>query len=370
MVQALMKYQIAVRNRPHDPGLDGEAESDRHYLYALTFFQDLAKRGSLQDVQALCLIYAHTRGFPSPVTASYLQSQILPIMVANGLHRSTESWPKSETRPDKLTTELRKRVFWSFLLLAVPNSGRLGHPMPLEVKDFDIEIPEPMDFGPHAAASGPSRDGGRLFVPIAFHKLTSLFIEAYSAINAVRRLEDHDKRLSQLVEKVRAWKKNDWPEYLKGPRDQLPQDERGLHVIAAWLEYYSTELLLLLHFPATRKALTADALVKDLRVSIDLSSQLIQVTFDLWRFKIMDTAWSSNMKFIAAIFTLLYCLDAQLDYGLTISSDAFSTLKSQIYDCLKITEDIGHMLGLLFPNSLFFRPILIPSCRLWHQTGI
>ena len=89
---------------------------------------------------SLALICAQLRAFPRPGACWMFTNTVLGLAIELGLHRSVTAWQGSAAQQDPHTIELRKRIFWSLMLMHVPVSGKLGRPMPLRLEDFDIEI--------------------------------------------------------------------------------------------------------------------------------------------------------------------------------------------------------------------------------------
>ena len=67
---------------------------------------------------------------------------VLGLAIELGLHRSASAWQGDAAESDPHIIEMRKRIFWSLLVIHVSLSGKLGRPMPLRMEDFDIEIRE------------------------------------------------------------------------------------------------------------------------------------------------------------------------------------------------------------------------------------
>jgi hypothetical protein len=117
MVFATMFFQYAVRN-PEATSQQAAMnhQSNLHYHYSLGMFYQLSCSHTVQDVQALALICGHLRNFPKPGASWMLTQTTLALAIELGLHRSAKRWA-AEAMPNPLDVEMRKRIFWSIMMI-------------------------------------------------------------------------------------------------------------------------------------------------------------------------------------------------------------------------------------------------------------
>lgn len=349
VAMANILYQTASRNAgtmSREAREELDRQSDRHYHYTCGFATELLRNRTLEDVQALAMLCLHLRSFPDSYAANLLLSATFWSAIESKLHRSAKSLPEHERPTDVKTIEIRKRVFWSLLMMYVPVCGKLGHPMPLGPQDFDIELPEPLNDNLQPAEDGWAEGKCRFFHAIAFMKLSKLYLEMYRTVYACHPSQNYDMKVQEFDAKLRNWKENDWPAILKGPIENF--QDPAHRVMAIWLKWWSIEFQHFLYHP-TRLRLDSSQQVpqKALDTSVTLATELIQSSVMLWREQALDTTWGNSLSFLSAIFTLLFCLDQREQIP---STSDLAKLRGDLETCLKIIVDIGSMLGASSTN--------------------
>lgn len=337
------------------------ADSDRHYLYAMSFTSALVTSKTLKDIQAIAMIGMHLRTFPDSKPAHTMLSYAIRFAVEVGLHRSANSLPEDQRPTDLYTIELRKRVFWTILMTHVPVCGKLGHPMPVSVEDFDIEFPTMLNDDLQPADPGWDDGKCRIFHTVALMKLTAIHLAMWRTVYSVQRPTFYDQRIRDIELRLQAWRENDWPPLLQADPDQIR--DQALQVMALWLKWWSTELEFYLYHPSRVRRYTPQQVLPQrvIERSITLSTELIRATIGLWRVKALDTTWGNSMSFLNAIFTLLWCLDKRDKMA---GAAEQQKLKAEIATCMEVVDDIGLMLGS------FYSPLLLPALLIISQAQI
>lgn len=338
---ANIMYQTAARNLG-DEMLDvTNRMADQQFHCALSYLPDLLSSKTLEDIQAMTMLCFHLRCLPDWTAANELLSVTFRAAIEIGLHRSASSLPDDERPTDIKTIEIRKRLFWSLLLMYVPICGKLSQPMPVQPEDFDTEIPELLNDNLQPAEGSFTGDGKcKFFHAVALMKLCKLFLRLYRTVYAPHRPSNYEQRRGEIGADLELWKEHDWPAVLKGPLGNLPDAHR---VMAIWLHWWSNQFLMLLHHP-TRQRLGSMQHVgqKTLEDTLAICSELTQNTLALYREKALDTTWGHTLTFIGTIFTLLWCLDKREQ---ALSTSDLAKTKGEVESCLEVISGIGLMLG-------------------------
>lgn len=317
-------------------------DSDRHYLYAMTFTSILATSKTLKDVQAIAMIGMHLRTFPDSKAAHTMLSYAIRFAVENNLHRSASSLPDDQRPSDLYTIELRKRVFWTIMMTHVPVCGKLGHPMPVSTEDFDIEFPSILNDDLQPADPGWADGKCRIFHTVALMKLTAIHLSMWRTVYSVHRPRFYDSHIRDIEIRLQEWRENDWPLLLRDDPDQI--QDQALQVMALWLKWWSTELEFYLYHPSRVWRYTPQQILPQrvIERSLAISTELIRASIGLWRVKALDTTWGNSMSFLSAIFTLFWCLDKREKIAGSVEQEK---LRAEIATCLEVVDDIGVMLG-------------------------
>ncbi len=338
MMLAIMKFQVATRNRDSGTAIGLHEQSNAHYHYALTLLHELVASHTLQDIQAMTVICIHLRGFPNLGAAWMLSSWTLDLAIEMGLHRSANESPDN-SKPDVLGLETRKRVFWSLLTLVITIGGKFGRPMPLRVEDFDVELPEPF------SDNLPSEEGVSgvpkcsYLCGVEMFKLTEISLETYACIYAIRRRQNYEETVRSLERKAEAWKKQLPPMLTEGSDASKEPENRGF---AVWMEYWEAEYQLLLHHPALCNSTSQAFIQRNLDICSKAASKLIRTVAQLHELIVLDITWNGTIIHIAAMFTLLFVYWERRDQ---ITPSDLHKLKAELIICLDIIGYVSQLLG-------------------------
>ncbi|KAI7350878.1 hypothetical protein KC354_g12628 [Hortaea werneckii] len=337
MVLAIMFFQWSARNPSGSEQF--RVSSFQHYHYALSIVPQLMSSHQIQDIQALALICSYLRSQPRPGAAWMFTNLVMGLAVESGLHRSNKAWPSTAAEKDMHLVEMRKRIFWSILLLHVAISGKLGRPMPLRSEDFDIEIPEEVDDTiPGESTSLPKWKRCSFRAGIQGFKLLKILMNVYSTIYSVRSAgEPYEVRVRQLEKDLETFQNNVPPELAGGP--QTREEDR---VPALYLQLSKIECDLLLHHPSLNRSSNSQTAVSHLELCLDASNKMLTVALQLKRLKSLDTTWFYTTDFLAAIFTTLFAFYEKRE---SLTQEDVGKLRDDMEKWLEVMGEVGELLG-------------------------
>ncbi len=343
MVFAIMFFQYASRNWENASQKSELNElSNRHYHYALGFFPQLVASHTVQDVQALTLICLHLRSFPKPGACWMITTMTINMAIDLGLHRSARQWAPTASKINVLETEMRKRIFWSILVIHILLSGKLGRPMALRPDDFDVEIPEALD---DELLSQDGLDTSRqgkcgFLVGIEAYKVELIFMDLYNNIYAVKRSpKSYIESVRRLDTRIRQWCEQ-WPAELLP--ESASNDEEG-RVHAQYLSIWYCEFRLLLRHPSLSLTSSAEFNHENLTVCMDVSQKLLHHVKQIQRYRSLDTNWQNGALYVLAISTTLF---GHWERKEEFSASTFASLKDDMDSWLSIMGDVGDLLGM------------------------
>ena len=337
-----MIFQMAKRNwedTANKADLDGKA--NLHFHYCIGLLPQLVSGHKLQDVQALTMISAHVRTFPKPEISWIIVNMTFNKAIELGLHKSAKRWITTNPSGDELLLEMRKRTFWSLLVIHVTISGKQGRPMPIRVEDFDIEIPEAYDDDLLTEAGLDSSKQGKcsFLIGLEAFKVGPLFIELYNEVYAARRPhQQYIKSVRRLESKLRHWREQ-WNIEL---REESTSDLPNERVYTQYLNMWVLEFRLLLRHPSLSLTTSAEFNNENLEICMDVCHKMLECIKALQSFKSLDTTWYSCAVYVLAIQTTLYGHGRLKD---ELTPEQLSSLKLDMDAWLSIMGDIGRLLG-------------------------
>lgn len=343
MIFAIMFFQCAARNWEDSVEQSRWNElSNHHYHYGLSFFPQLVANHTLHDVQALTIICLHLRNFPKPGACWMMTTMTVNMAIDLGLHRSARQWASSVPKRNLLELEMRKRVFWSILVIHLNISGKLGRPMAFRPEDFDIEIPEALDddlLDENGLVTSRSGRCGFL-VGIEAYKVERIYMDLYNNIYAVKRSpKTYIESVRRLDNRVRQWNEG-WPSELLP--DRVAENEEG-RVQAHYLNIWLLEFRLLLRHPSLSLTSSTEFNHENLTVCMDVSQKMLHHVKQIQWYKSLDTNWQNGALYVLAISTTLF---GHWERKEEITTATFETLKDEMQSWLSIMGDVGGLLGV------------------------
>lgn len=345
---AIMHSQYASRapqNAQHQAEMNHS--SNFHYHYALGFFAQLLTSHTLADVQALTMLCLHIRNSPKPGACWMITSIVLDLAIELGLHRSAKRWAPSTTR-STLEIEMRKRVFWSILVIHVIVAGNLGRPLALRSDDWDVEMPEAIDDELLSESGIDTSRPGKCNFLVAVHsyEVIPIYMDLLNNIYAVKRSpRTYVETVLRLESRIHEWAEQ-WPPELK---DESASDDETGRVHAQYLAIWPLHIRLLLRHPSLSLATSADFNSENLTICMDVSRKMLYHVKQLQRYKSLDGTWQTGSLYVLAIATTLFGHWERVDQ---ISASDLTALKDDMNSWLSIIGDMSNMLGLFILHRI------------------
>ncbi|CEJ94302.1 hypothetical protein VHEMI09842 [[Torrubiella] hemipterigena] len=331
MVFASILFNIGLRNE-HRKQLNDL--SNRHYHYALSLMYELQISKELAAVQALALIASHTRSFPKPGAGSIVAHLALQRAIDLNLHRA---W-KSPDEGTNLTNELRKRTFWTILMVVVAITGRRGLPIPISVEEFDVGLPEPIadelltEDGVDTSRTLPCPyEAG-----IAGIKITTIFMEIYSNMYSVRRDPNNYTNIVKALEK----QLHQWEEELPAALRKVSGEDMNL--AALYMRGFYLEARLSLRHPSVAMTKDKKMLADNTRVCEEIGREFLQITKQIDKMRSLDTTWYSMSVYATCIFCMLV---AHWERRFQTTPEKVQQLRTDMEDWMGVLRSISYLLG-------------------------
>jgi hypothetical protein len=334
MVITIMTFQSALRN-----GDDQSRQDALNRLhYSLSFVPDLISGHQLQDIQALALICSFLRSQPRLGAAYMFTNGVLGLAIELGLHRSANAWQGDAAESDPHIIEMRKRIFWSLLLIHVNLSGKLGRPMPLRMEDFDIEIPETVadNLPGEANLSKWAKCSFRAAIPGM--KLLKILMQVYATVYSIRpNNEPYEVSMRNLEKELKVWRSQLPPQF--ADEKQISGDDR---IPAYYLQTSEQTIRLLLHHPSLSQNMSPQVTAGNLDDCLDASAKILDISEKLKALKSLDTTWYFATDYLAAIFTTLFACNERQNQ---MTSQNLQQLQHDMDRWLEVMGEVGKLLG-------------------------
>ena len=341
MMLASMFYHDALRNWENPARRqDLHNGSDIYYHFSLGFFSELMAGHTLQDMQALAMICAHVRTFPTPEAGWVVTCMAFNKAIELGLHKAARPGASHVQPKNILESEMRKRIFWSILAIHVTVSGKLGRPMPIREEDYDVGLPLPIDDDLlQEKGLNTSRKGNCAFLAgIEAFKVEPIFMDLYrNAYAAKRSPKEYTQFVVSAEKRIKAWQ-DQWPDEL---RDGVRTDD-VTRVFTQYLHLWMCEFRLLLHHPSLSLTRSVQFNETNLRTCLSMSQDMLKRVKELQQLKSLDTTWPNCAVYVLAIQTTLYGHGQFKD---ELTKEKLDALKSDMEQWLSIMGDIGGLLG-------------------------
>ena len=341
-VFAIMLWQFVVRNWENPvQQADFNRRSNLHYHYALSFFRQLMASHTLQDVQAMSMLCIHLRALPKPGACWMMTSTTLNLAIELGLHRSMRSWAPDSRKISVLEIEIRKRIFWSVLVIHVIISGKLGRPMPLREEDYDVELPQAVDDNLLSDEGiDTSREGKCDFlVGMTAFRFQPICTDLYNNIYAVKRSpQTYIETVMRLEHRIQGYIDSLDTDLMR----RWASTNDVTKVYPLYIRMWPLEFRLLLRHPSLSLTSSTEFNNESLTICMDLSKQILIIVKQLQAWKSLDSNWQTGALFVLAISTTLFGHWERRD-ELTLAG--FDILKDDMRSWLSIMGDMGRFLG-------------------------
>lgn len=242
-----------------------------------------------------------------------------------------------------METEIRKRVFWSLLVIHVIVAGNLGRPMALRSDDWDVEMPEAIDDELLSEDGLNTSRPGRcnFLVGLEALKVTPLYMDLYNNIYAVKRSpETYVDTVFRLEKRIRDWT-DQWPAELK---DESAADNELGRVHAQYMAIWPLHIRLLLRHPSLSMATSSEFNSENLTICMDVSRKMLFHVRQLQKYNSLDGTWQNGALYVLAIATTLY---GHWERRESVTSGDLISLKEDMESWLSIISDMSTLLGTL-----------------------
>ncbi|CAD6571612.1 MAG: hypothetical protein ASARMPRED_004654 [Alectoria sarmentosa] len=338
---AIMYCQYATRApKSADHKAELHQSSNFHYHYALGFFAQLVASHTLADVQALTMLCLHIRNLPKPGACWMITSVVLNLAIELGLHRSATRWAPSTER-SILEIELRKRVFWSILVIHVIIAGNLGRPMALRSDDWDVELFEAIDDDLLSEAGIDTSKPGKcnFLVGHQASRMIPIYMDLYNSIYAVKRSpQTYVNTVRRLEGRIRDWMEQ-WPQEL---REESACDNELGRVHSQYLAIWGLHARLLLRHPSLSLSTSAEFNSENLTVCMEVSQKMLNHVKQLRRYMSLDGTWQTTALYVLAVATSLFGHWERRDQMTSVS---LASLREDMDSWLSIIGDMSNLLG-------------------------
>ena len=316
-------------------------ESHHLFHYGLSLMPELSLDNSVESMQAMAMLLLHARCLPKPGNIWHLSTNILNRAIDLGYHRSPS---KIAVRASDLALEMRKRIFWAILGIAIETAAKLGRPMPVRMEDIDVEIPFAIEDS-EISESGitASRSGRCTFrAGVHFWKLQPLRIDLYNNFVSVRRpsseyLQSLEVLSAKLVDYRQQWSKDIAMELEGG----------SITVATLHVDSWVAELQLILHHPRLCTANSPDVMEHNLVECHKAAARLLDNANKLFnRFRGVDFTWYSTVGYVLALGVTLHIHSRRKDQ---MTKERFSDMRKELMEWLKIMGVADRVLRESFP---------------------
>lgn len=269
-----------------------------------------------------------------------ITSIVLNLAIELGLHRSAKRWAPSTER-SLLEIELRKRVFWSILVIHVIAAGNLGRPMALRSDDWDVELFEAIDDDLLSETGiDTSRPGKCNFlVGRQASEMIPIYMDLYNSIYSVKRSPQiYANTVRRLEGRIRDWMKQ-WPREL---REESASDNELGRVHSQYLAIWGLHARLLLRHPSLSLSTSAEFNCENLTICMEVSQKMLNHVKQLQKYMSLDGTWQTTALYVLAVATSLFGHWERRDQ---MTSVALVALREDMDSWLSIIGDMSNLLG-------------------------
>ncbi|CAG8529255.1 1307_t:CDS:2 [Cetraspora pellucida] len=266
----------AVYKNPDDPSTVGEEYIER----AKELLKDEFDNPTITNVQALVLLAGNLQGSKNPSSWLYVG---IAIRLAQdmGLHRDSSKW-----NLDARQTEIRRRVWWSCVMIDRLSSAQLGRPLAINEAEFDVDLP----------TNGLLPDDPTSNAWIEALKIILILGRVLSHVYGIKAQQNINNNNQCLLPSLHA-ALNEWKEKL--PKE-LQYDYSNLTFdgpinrkkLLAHLLFYTVQILL--HRPHIRcpKSKTPPSTIPSLTICTKAANHIIHILHRLVKEGRLQQSWS------------------------------------------------------------------------------
>ncbi|KAK9457627.1 fungal-specific transcription factor domain-containing protein, partial [Dipodascopsis uninucleata] len=349
MIFALITSSIDLYQRKMNKNRENYTPvSDTFYRRIFPYFHDLFHRPDLSTVQAFVLLLVFLRPSPRPQASWALGRIAMTLAIQMGLHRENVQSVGSKPVVSIREAQMRKRVFWCLLSLESAVSNRLGRPLALNNRNFDVELPMAVDDDFLDDPSGDYSDRPCSFLPaLALFGLTRISSGVYSTFYAVKKptADEYERLVIQFEQELEQWKIT-LPESLtwkpSDPTGDL-RDKRYAGIM--WLTV--NELHLFIRHPSGSTTSNQKFNDKSRNMSVRIARELLHTMHNLMKINHVESTWYNVSVLLTSLFTTLYGAWSLKD----ISTVEINQVKEDVDIALSVIDEIAISLGTDMSNN-------------------
>jgi hypothetical protein len=306
---------------------------DHHLEYFRTATQNymvgMIGSESIETVQGLLLMAAFAVNEHQSVNSWHCIGQAVRMAIDLGLHQSSSS-----TSFELLTTEMRRRVFWSAYTLDRNISISLGRPY--AVRDADINVPLPQPYRDEELVntmSSPATMQGRALHPLDM----STFIHTIKLRQIQSKIQDvfYPAAVSNVTDESLVYNRrilraelDDW--IAKAPCYSVPTE--ATFQTPNWFQIAYSHGLLLLYRPSPAAPAVGR---EELQICADSAISMISSYSSLYAKKKVTYTWIALHSLFMASVTMLYALWVSPEIR---RSTRKTVVKSNVMSCLALFD--------------------------------
>lgn len=318
--------------------------SDKHYLYALSRFGELVASRNVQDLRALALILFHATRYSKPRFSVLIADQTLGLSIELGMNRARPM----QDRMTKLEDEMRKRLWWTVLWLTIILRGRTCRPMPLGLRDMDLDYPDALsdesieqDVKPVASQACP------FLIGLAIMKATRMYLHMFSTIYSIQaKTSSYLVSLRALEQQLKDWQ-DSLPASLRLDEGDIAKPSgNGFH--ALYIHYIGLNFQLYLHHPMALPSEDPVLLDTTLQATEDNSRRLLRCLLALHRIRSLEPTWLALATYTSGAFLHLTSHWHRRNF---LSEHEMVELRQDMMSWSMIIEETSQLLGKITRRS-------------------
>ncbi|KAK9463415.1 uncharacterized protein V1516DRAFT_682967 [Lipomyces oligophaga] len=296
------------------------ALTNTFYRRSWPYVYDLYRTPTLGSVQGLTLILYFLRGGPQAQLSWSISRMTMTTAITLGLHRSAFCNNKLLTPKEQ---QMRKRVFWTLLVIEHSIADRLSRPTSLDHRYHDTEVflgidseqlpgeydgPLEKFVMPKGSSSLVVVDPDRCsFVPgIVIARIVEVHRLVYSAFYALEKPEPelYERQVLDFEARLLAIKDN-LPAVMKwDPNDMTGDLAMKRYAGIVHLAFLQTYLNLRHPSASATPNRKFNQSLRD--ISVDISRDMIKTAHDLMKINFVESTWYHTALLLTALLTILY----------------------------------------------------------------
>lgn len=204
--------------------------ADSFYLWALQYLEDTVKPMNVKTIQCFCFFAVYSLLTPTRTAVYYVIGLACRLAQALGLtEEKTIVLGSNGERANPLEIDMRRRVYWSILVMELGLAHSLGRPscFPMAVEHMNVEFYHPVD------DEFITKDGVTPNAPISLKKWISIHFFRMRLLQLKIRRMLYQKKRSEPQDDSDPWFKR-MEDELNTWKDASPEGDAGSGLNKAW----------------------------------------------------------------------------------------------------------------------------------------